>query len=387
MDTLESSAGNKGLDPGGLLVVKIGSSLLVDRDGCLRREWMARLCRRLALHLGGVVLVSSGAIALGRGALGLPGRPRSLAEAQAAAAIGQIHLAQAWAQAWAEQGRTAAQILLTLGDLEQRPRYLNARATLETLIERGIVPVINENDTVATEEIRFGDNDRLAARVAQLIAARQLLLLSDVDGLYTADPATDSQARHIDRVERITPAIRALAGQTRPTGLGTGGMASKLAAAEIAMEAGIGVLLASGQGDDPIGDLQAGANRTEFLPSARPKAARKQWLRGLQNPVGELQVDQGAVQAVRRGSSLLAVGVVAVSGQFSRGDLVRLVGPDGSCGQGLCAYGSSDAERIAGLDSERMGEVLNQASRGPMVHRDDLVVFDSGAESDDEAEP
>lgn len=370
------------LNQDGLLVVKIGSSLLVDGGGQLRHEWMATLCRRLAGRSGGVVLVSSGAIALGRGALGLPGRPRSLAEAQAAAAIGQIHLAQAWAHAWAAQGRTAAQILLTLGDLEQRPRYLNARATLETLIERGIVPVINENDTVATEEIRFGDNDRLAARVAQLIAARQLLLLSDVDGLYTADPASDSQARRIERVEQITAEVRTLAGPTRATGLGTGGMASKLAAAEIAMEAGVGVLLSSGQRDDPIGDLEAGGAATEFVPSARPKAARKLWLRGLQHPAGELVLDAGALRAIRRGSSLLAVGVTALNGSFSRGDLVRLLGPEGVCGQGLCGYGSAEGTRIVGLDSERIAEVLGQASRGPMVHRDDLVLFGHAADAE-----
>lgn len=379
MEAHDSNVDIQQLGHDGLLVVKIGSSLLVDGDGQLRQAWMARLCRQLAGRAGGVVLVSSGAIALGRGALGLPGRPRSLAEAQAAAAIGQIHLAQAWAQAFAAVGRTAAQVLLTLGDLEQRPRYLNARATLETLLERGIVPVINENDTVATEEIRFGDNDRLAARVAQLIAARQLLLLSDVDGLYTADPASDLKARRIERVEKMTAEVRALAGPTRAVGLGTGGMASKLAAAEIAMEAGVSVLLASGQGDDPIGDLKAGGAATMFVPTARPKAARKLWLRGLQHPAGELVLDAGAVAAIQRGSSLLAVGVVAASGQFSRGDLVQLVGPDGVCGQGLSGYGSAEAARIVGLDSERIAEVLDQASRGPMVHRDDLVVFGATA--------
>jgi glutamate 5-kinase len=362
-----------GLD--GLLVVKIGSSLLIDPGGRLRQAWMHRLCRRLAALERPVLLVSSGAIGLGRGALGLPGRPRNLAEAQAAAAIGQIHLAQAWAEAWAASGRTAAQVLLTLGDLEQRPRYLNARATLETLLERGVVPVINENDTVATEEIRFGDNDRLAARVAQLMGASQLLLLSDVDGLYTADPGADPKAEHLPRVERMTPELRALAGPTGSRGLGTGGMASKLAAAEIAMDAGIGVLLASGLADDPIGALQKGARATEFRPSARPRAARKQWLAGLQAPRGELQLDAGALTAIRAGASLLAVGVIAVRGRFERGDLVRLLGPEGPCGQGLSGYASAEAERIVGLDSVRIAEALDQAGRGPMVHRDDLVLF------------
>ncbi len=374
----ESNAGlapASSLEGSGLLVVKIGSSLLVDSRGQLRRRWMDTLCRRLAERAGEVVVVSSGAIAMGRRALGLARRPRSLAEAQAAAAVGQIHLAGAWSEVWAQQDRTAAQVLLTLGDLEQRPRYLNARATLEMLIARRIVPVVNENDTVATEEIRFGDNDRLAARVAQLLGAQQLLLLSDVDGLYTADPALDPAARRIGRVDSLTPEIEALAGGTGPAGLGTGGMASKLAAVRIAVEAGVGVILASGHEDDPIGAVQAGGPSTWFPAATRPLAARKRWLRGLQHPCGELVLDGGALQAVRSGGSLLAVGVRAVRGCFRRGDLVGLTGPHGACGQGLSAYDSDDAGRIAGLDSARIAEVLDQAGRGPMVHRDDLVLF------------
>lgn len=358
-----------------LSVVKIGSSLLVARDGGLRRAWMERLAERLNELPGAVVLVSSGAIALGRGALGLDRRPRSLAEAQAAAAVGQIHLAGAWAEAWARQGRSAAQILLTLGDLEQRPRYLNARATLEMLIERAVVPVVNENDTVATEEIRFGDNDRLAARVAQLMGARLLLLLSDVDGLYTADPAIDPAARRIATVEALTPAIEALAGKVGAAGLGTGGMQSKLAAARIATDAGVHVVLGSGQYEDPIGSLLAGGPATVFRAGDKPLVARKRWLRGLQNPLGELHLDGGALSALRDGASLLAVGVREVRGEFRRGDLVRLVGPEGRCGQGLCAYQSDEAGRIVGLTSERIVEVLAEAGRGPMVHRDDLVLF------------
>ena len=366
------------LEGHGLLVVKVGSSLLVDDQGRLRSRWMDTLCRRLAARGGDVVVVSSGAIALGRRVLGLAGRPRSLAEAQAAAAVGQIHLAGAWSEVWATQDRTAAQVLLTLGDLEQRPRYLNARATLEMLIARRIVPVVNENDTVATEEIRFGDNDRLAARVAQLLGAVQLLLLSDVDGLYTADPALDPAARRIDRVDSLTAEIEALAGGTGRTGLGTGGMASKLAAVRIAVEAGVGVLLASGQEDDPIGVLQAGGASTWFPASTPPLAARKRWLRGLQNPCGELVLDAGALQALREGASLLAVGVREVRGRFQRGDLVALIGPNGSCGQGLSGYDSDDACRIAGMDSMRIADVLAEAGRGPMVHRDDLVLFAGG---------
>ncbi len=359
----------------GRLVVKVGSSLLVDDHGRLRRDWMATLCRRLAGRAGEVVLVSSGAIALGRGALGLERRPRVLAEAQAAAAVGQIHLAGAWSEMWAAEGRTAAQILLTLGDLEQRPRYLNARSTLEMLLARAIVPVVNENDTVATEEIRFGDNDRLAARVAQLLGAERLLLLSDVDGLYTADPAENPAARRIDRVAAITPEIEALAGGTGRAGLGTGGMVSKLAAVRIAVEAGVSVVLASGRSEDPIGHLMSGGASTFFQAGTRPPAARKRWLRGLQHPQGELVLDAGALRAVQDGASLLAVGVREVRGRFERGDLVRLVGPTGPCGQGLSGYASTDAERIAGLGSERIVEVLDQAGRGPMVHRDDLVLF------------
>ncbi|MFW5815874.1 MAG: glutamate 5-kinase, partial [Wenzhouxiangella sp.] len=344
-------------------------------QGRLRRDWMARLCRRLSARAGEVVLVSSGAIALGRSALGLARRPRALAEAQAAAAVGQIHLAGAWSAVWAEQGCTAAQVLLTLGDLEQRPRYLNARSTLEMLLGRGIVPVVNENDTVATEEIRFGDNDRLAARVAQLLGAERLLLLSDVDGLYTADPAADPGARRIDRVPAITAEIEALAGGIGQAGLGTGGMASKLAAVRIAVEAGVSVVLSSGRTEDPIGDLLGGGPSTFFQAATRPPAARKRWLRGLQHPQGELVLDAGALRAVHDGASLLAVGVSEVRGQFGRGDLVRLLGPDGPCGQGLSGYDSDDAARIAGLDSARIAEVLNEAGRGPMVHRDDLVLF------------
>ena len=358
-----------------LSVVKIGSSLLVGRDGKLRRAWMERLARRLNALPGAVVLVSSGAIAMGRSAIGLDRRPRSLAEAQAAAAVGQIHLAGAWAEAWARQDRSAAQILLTLGDLEQRPRYLNARATLEMLIERGVVPVVNENDTVATEEIRFGDNDRLAARVAQLIGARLLVLLSDVDGLYSADPAIDRDARHVPVVEQLTPEIEALAGAAGSAGLGTGGMRSKLAAARIATDAGAQVVLASGLGDDPMGQLLDGGLNTVFRAGIKPLAARKRWLRGLQDPRGELRLDAGALAAVKDGASLLAVGVRQVGGNFQRGDLVRLIGPDGLCGQGLCAYQSDEARRIVGLASERIAEVLAEAGRGPMVHRDDLVLF------------
>ena len=358
-----------------LLVVKVGSSLLNDCQGRLREGWIDTLVERLVARGGPTVVVSSGAVALGREAIGLAGRPRVLAQAQAAAAVGQIHLARSWAEAFARHGGTAAQVLLTLGDLEHRPRYLNARATLEMLLERAVVPIVNENDTVATEEIRFGDNDGLAARVAQLLGARLLLLLSDVDGLYTADPQTHADARRIDRVESIGKDIEALAGAPRSDGVGTGGMISKLRAARIATEAGTHVVLASGLADDPVGDLLAEAPATLFLARSRPMAARKQWLRTLQQPAGRLDIDAGALAALQSGSSLLAVGVQAVHGEFGRGDLVTLVGPDGPCGQGLCGYRSEQARCIVGLSSDRIAEVLDEAGRGPMVHRDDLVLF------------
>lgn len=363
------------LGAGGLIVVKIGSSLLVDETGRLRQAWMQTLARQLAALPGQVVVVSSGAIAVGRVALNLHERPRTLAEAQAAAAVGQITLAGAWSRAWLEQNRSAAQILLTLGDLQQRRRYLNARATLETLLDHQVVPVVNENDTVATEEIRFGDNDRLAARVAQLLGASALVLLSDVDGLYTADPAIDPEARRLDKVDVLTPEIEALAGQVTGSGLGTGGMKSKLAAARIATDAGVPVVLASGLSPDPIGALIAGGAATVFRAGAKPLVARKRWLRGLQNPLGELVLDSGALRALQQGASLLAVGVQGVTGDFQRGDLVSLVGPTGACGQGLCAYDADEAQRITGLSSERVADVLVSGGRGPMVHRDDLVLF------------
>jgi len=358
----------------GTLVVKIGSSLLIDRDCRPREAWMANLTRRLGQRSGPVVLVSSGAIALGRSALGLRGRPTQLAQAQAAAAVGQIHLAAAWSRAWQSQGRVAAQILLTLGDLEQRRRYLNARATLETLLERGIVPVVNENDTVATEEIRFGDNDRLAARVAQLLGAQGLILLSDVNGLYDRDPGRHENAEHVPLVDVVTPEIEAMAGAAASTGVGTGGMASKLAAARIATVGGVPVFLASGLSEDPIQALVDGARHTEFAASVSPLAQRKQWLAGLQQVAGALHIDAGAERALRSGGSLLAVGLTSVEGDFERGDLVRILGPDGGVARGLCAYSTDDARRIIGRQSEQIDVLLGGAGRGAVVHRDDIVL-------------
>jgi len=358
------------------LVVKIGSSILIDDAGRARRDWVARLVAALAERPGPVVIVSSGAIGLGRRALGLRGRPASLAEAQAAAAIGQIELARTWADLWTAVDRCAAQVLLTLGDLEDRGRYLNARNTFETLLERGIVPIVNENDTVATGEIRFGDNDRLAARTAQLVGAELLVLLSDVDGLYDRDPGADPQARRIPFVERIDAEIEALAGIAASTGFGTGGMVTKIEAAKIATAAGCPVLLTSGRDADPFAGIGDGGLGTWFAAHQRPLAARKQWLRGLQQHEGVVQLDAGAVEALQRGASLLARGLQAVDGRYERGALIRLDGPDGPIGQGLSGYASEEVEILLGAHSDRFERLLGYAGRGAVIHRDDLVLFD-----------
>lgn len=358
------------------LVVKIGSSLLVGDDGQPRRTWMAGLARQLAGRPGPVVIVSSGAIALGRSALGIAGRPSSLAEAQAAAAVGQIRLAGTWADVWSENGRNAAQLLLTLDDLEDRGRYLNARNTVETLLDRGAVPVVNENDTVATGEIRFGDNDRLGARVALLAGAELLLLLSDVDGLFDADPRRNPDAGLINRVRIVDAGIESLAGSAEATGFGTGGMVSKIAAARIATAGGCPVLLANGSHDMPIQAYCETGTGTWFQASDRPLARRKQWLRSLQHSAGSLVLDQGAVDALGRGASLLAGGIVEVRGEFRRGDLIELRGRDSALGHGLSGYDADETRRIIGRHSSDFESILGYAGRGPVVHRDDLVLFD-----------
>lgn len=358
------------------LVVKIGSSLLIGKDRNPRREWMAGLARQLAGRPGPIVIVSSGAIALGRSTLGIEGRPASLAEAQAAAAVGQIRLAGTWAEVWAESGRDAAQLLLTLDDLEDRGRYLNARNTVEMLLERGIVPVVNENDTVATGEIRFGDNDRLGARVALLAGAELLLLLSDVDGLFDADPRRNPDAKLIGEVPVIDADIEALAGNAETMGFGTGGMVSKIAAARIATAGGCPVLLANGSHDRPIQAYCDSGTGTCFHASTRPLARRKQWLRSLQHSAGSLLLDSGAAAALARGASLLAGGIVEVKGDFRRGDLIELRGDQGVIGHGLCGYDASETRRIVGRRSSEFEAILGYAGRGPVVHRDDLVLFD-----------
>jgi glutamate 5-kinase len=360
------------------VVIKVGSALLVDAaTGRLDREWLEALAEDLAaVRRQGqeLVVVSSGAIALGRGPLELAGGRLRLEESQAAAAVGQIRLAHAWAEVLERQGLTVAQLLLTLGDTEQRRRYLNARSTLFTLLRLGAVPVINENDTVATAEIRYGDNDRLAARVAQMVSADCLVLLSDIDGLYSADPARDAGARLIPEVARITAEIEAMAGGSS-SGLGSGGMATKLAAGKIALAAGCHMCVASGRERHPLRRLGEGARCTWFVAETSPLTVRKQWIAGTLQAVGELHVDAGAVRALRDGRSLLPAGVTRVEGRFDRGDPVVVRGPDGvEVARGLSAYSQADAERIRGRRSSELPALLGFRGRDEMIHRDDLVL-------------
>lgn len=360
------------------IVVKVGSALLVDQArGALRHAWLAALAEDVAqLHREGreVLVVSSGAIALGRNVLGLPRRALKLEESQAAAAVGQIALARAWSEALAHEGVTAGQILITLGDTEERRRYLNARSTIAKLMELKVVPVINENDTVATSEIRYGDNDRLAARVAGMTSADLLILLSDIDGLYTAPPNEDPEARLIPVVPRITAEIEAMAGGAG-TELSRGGMKTKIEAGKIATTAGAHMVIASGKVKNPIRAIETGARCTWFLAPANPVASRKRWIAGALEPRGVLHLDAGAVAALRRGSSLLPAGVKRIEGEFTRGDAVVLRGPDGAeVGRGLVAYDHDHAERLKGRSSDEIATITGFEGRTAMVHRDDLVL-------------
>jgi glutamate 5-kinase len=360
------------------LIVKIGSALLVDdASGDIRRPWLDALvedimhCRARGQE---VLLVSSGAIAVGRRHLGLTGRNLKLEEKQAAAASGQIRLAHAYQEALGKHGVAVAQILLTPDDTEERRRHLNARATIEQLLALGAVPIINENDTVATQEIRFGDNDRLGARVAQMISADTLVLLSDIDGLYSADPRRDPLARHIGELREITPAIEAMAGEA-PAGYSSGGMVTKLAAARICMGAGCRMAIAKGEALHPLTAIDEGARVTWFLPSAEPRTARKRWIAGTLNPMGVLVVDAGAAAALKRGTSLLPAGVTAIEGNFERGDPVVIETREGrEVARGLSAYSSADARAIAGHKSGEIEAILGYRGRDEMIHRDDLVV-------------
>jgi glutamate 5-kinase len=360
------------------IVVKVGSSLLVDaKAGKLNETWLASLAADLAALHGGkrdLLVVSSGAIALGRTVLKLPVGPLELEDSQAAAAVGQIALARTWTEALSRHGITAGQILVTLGDTEERRRYLNARSTIDKLLEWRAVPVINENDTVATSEIRYGDNDRLAARVATMVSADLVVLLSDIDGLYDAPPGTTSSARHILRVDRITPEIEAMAGAAG-SDLSRGGMQTKIEAAKIATGAGTHMVIASGRIEHPLDAIAKGARCTWFLAAGNPVTARKKWIAGSLEPKGTLIIDAGAVAALRRGNSLLPVGVTRIEGDFARGDAVIIRGPDGAeVGRGLCAYDAEDAQKIRGRSSADIDTILGFSGRAEMIHRDNLVV-------------
>jgi glutamate 5-kinase len=378
MTTRRSTAKERALATSKRLVVKIGSALLVDEEsGDIRRKWLEALCDDVAaLRKGGseVVLVSSGAIAVGRRRLGLETGLLRLEEKQAAAATGQIRLAHAYQEALARHGITCAQVLLTLDDTEERRRHLNARSTLATLLKLDAVPVINENDTVATSEIRFGDNDRLAARVAAMISADTLVLLSDIDGLYTADPRKDKSATFIPEVQELSADIEAMAGEA-PPGYSSGGMVTKLAAARIAMSAGCRMLIANGRQMNPLQAVVDGAKCSWFLPQAEPKTARKRWISGALKPAGTMTVDAGALNALKTGRSLLPAGVVKVEGRFERGDAVIVADLTGNeVARGLSAYNAKDARAIMGHKSREIADLLGYRGRDEMIHRDDLVL-------------
>lgn len=369
------------LSAGKRVVIKIGSSLLVDTAaGTLNRPWLESLAGevvRLKQRGQQVMLVSSGAIALGRRYLNFASDQRRLEEHQAAAAAGQIVLAHAYQDLLDRHNIKVAQVLLTPDDTEDRRRYLNARSTLETLLALGVVPVINENDTVATQEIRYGDNDRLAARVSEMTSADCLVLLSDVDGLYESDPATNPDAVLIPEVHEITPELESICGSSR-TEYGSGGMATKLAAARICMSAGCATLIASGLELAPLLAVENGGPCTWFLPNKTPLAARKQWIAGTLATRGALTIDAGAERALNEGKSLLPVGVVAVDGRFSRGDAVSIKGSSGcELGRGLAAYDSDDAQVIRGQRSQDIERLLGYRGRDEMIHRDNLVLLDS----------
>ncbi|CAM3185686.1 Glutamate 5-kinase [Sphingomonas antarctica] len=354
------------------LVVKIGSALLVEADGCVRRDWLAELAAEIAGRQRDgqrVVIVSSGAIALGARRLKLAkGGRASLEDAQAAAAVGQIELSRVWAEVLGAEGLTAAQILVTPGDLEDRRRYLNAAATLARLLSLGVVPVVNENDTVATEEIRFGDNDRLAARVAQAAEANGIVLLSDVDGLYDRDPS-EVGAVHLPRVEQVDAATEAMASSGSSSGMGSGGMASKLAAARIAARAGIPLAIASGRSERPLH-----GRHTLFAPETTA-SARKAWLAGGTVEAGTIHIDAGAAAALARGGSLLAAGALRIDGAFARGDLIRIAGPDGAVARGLAEYDAGDMRRLLGRRSDEHEALLGHAPRAALVHRSHMALL------------
>ncbi|MBT3306319.1 MAG: glutamate 5-kinase [Alphaproteobacteria bacterium] len=368
----------KKIENGRRIVVKIGSALLADQEhGTVHRNWLDALaqdvneCRQRGQE---VVLVSSGAIAIGRRRLSLPPGPLKLDDNQAAAAAGMVRLAHAYEEALGAFDITVGQVLLTLDDTESRRRYINARNTLEALLKLGAVPLINENDTVATDEIRFGDNDRLAARVAAMVSADTLVLLSDIDGLYTADPRSEPDAAIVPEVTEITPAIEAMAGAA-PLGDSKGGMVTKLAAAKVCLANGCRMVIMDGNEAHPLQRLQDGAPATWFLPSATPKTARKRWIAGALSPNGAVVLDEGAEKALGQGKSLLPAGVVAIEGDFQRGDAVLVKNRDGrELGRGLITYGAEDARLIMGHKTSEIESLLGYRGRDVIIHRDDLVL-------------
>jgi glutamate 5-kinase len=359
------------------LVVKIGSALLVDREtGALRQSWLNSLAADVAWLSGQgvkVILVSSGSIALGRQVLGLPGGDLALEKSQAAAAVGQIRLARAYQEALAVHELNTAQVLVTLEDTADRRRYLNSRATLDQLLTLGVVPIVNENDTIATDEIRYGDNDRLAAQVAATVSADQLVLLSDVDGFYSGVPGVDPSATHFEVIETITPQIEAMAGDAG-SGLSKGGMKTKLMAAKTATAAGCAMAITLGSPDNPLKRLNNGAKATWFLADGDPQAARKRWIATMPAK-GRITVDEGAVAALKSGKSLLPAGIRAVSGAFERGDPVDILGPDDQVlGHGLTRYTAKEASAIMGRQSRDIPDILGYPGRAAFIHRDDMVV-------------
>lgn len=360
------------------IVVKIGSALLVDRDtGRLRATWLNSLADDVTALLGQgkeIILVSSGAIALGRHVLGLPRGPLALEQSQAAAAVGQIALASAYQDVFRARGSKVAQILLTLGDTEERRRYLNARRTMDTLLSHATIPVVNENDTVATAEIRYGDNDRLSARVASMMTADCLVLLSDIDGLYTAPPGKDAGAMRLDEVRSITPEIEAMAGDAGSE-LSRGGMRTKVEAAKIALSSGTDMVIASGKVMHPLRQLSENAPCTWFVASTDPVSSRKRWIAGQLEPAGTVEVDAGAEKALLAGKSLLPAGVKRIEGTFGRGDVVVIKGPQGrELGRGLVAYTHEEARLIAGRKSAEIPGLLGHEGRAEIIHRDDMAL-------------
>ena len=361
------------------IVIKIGSALLVDgQRNEIRQSWLDALIEdAVACHARGqeVVLVSSGAVALGRRVLNLPSRPLRLEESQAAAACGQVRLAHAYQEALARHKVAAAQVLLTFGDTEERQPYLNVRATLRNLLSLRVIPVINENDTVANPMRRYGDNDRLSARVAAMVEADCLVLLSDIDGLYTADPSVDPQAQFIPEVTALSPEIMAMGGDSR-SGFGRGGMITKLEAARIALKAGCAMVITRGDVPRPMTRVLEGGRCTWFVPDYSPVAARKTWIAGTLSPLGSLRIDAGAAKALEQGKSLLSAGVIEVSGDFKRGDPVRVLAAEGGeLARGLIAYNAEESRRIMGHKSEEFEALLGYAGREELIHRDDLALL------------